>query len=1238
MDCHRKSGSSLLKNITAIALSFIVSFVTYARVPRDSAVEISATISRSPAKITLSWTPVPNESATYRVDRLANDEWQEVQNSSSTSYEDSNVAIGTKYEYRVVKTVSDYTGYGYISAGIDIPPVHDRGTIILVISDDMVSGLSSEISRLEGDLVGDGWTVRKHAVSTSLAPIKVRDIINSDFQDSPSRVTNVFLIGNVPIVYSGYLNPPPDGHQGAQQGHEGAWPADVFYANLDQACYRPWSDLLDFGAGGGYGRSNNAGDGKYDPSVMLADLEIGRVDLRNMTSFAPATHEDLLRRYLNKNHKFRHGILSVTRRALVDDNWGLFPPALPFGANAWQNFGPLLGSAQVSAGDWFGTNDYLWGYGAGPGWFTGASGVGNTIDFATNQSRVVFAMLFGSYFGDWDSEDNFLRAPLCSSDSAGESSYGLAAAWTGFPFWFFHHMALGNTIGYSTKVTQNNFDKYASLIHLQEIHIALMGDPSLRMHVVSPVSTGSVNRGTSPMSVQWTAPSPTPSGFIGYYVYRAATPLGPFSLAGSTPVSGTSYTLPNNEPANQTYMVRVAVLESTPSGTYTNLSEGVIMAPTANISPIMVDQPVARTVIAGSALSLTARAWGNPAPTYQWYKNGSAISGATGPDYLVASSSSGDAGSYAVTASNSGGSASSTAASITIAAQTTANADNYTIDEGTTTDFNVLSNDSGSPLSIMWHTDPIYTPPLNAFYSGCTVNIVNNLAHFVARPGFFGSTCFRYGICDGIAPANAVVTVTVQDTSIDPGAPFARHSLQKFGLQGVGLSSLSLYGYSRELADHTWEVTSPDAYGVNHDSAWFEHMSLVGDFSIAVRVRSVTEFDSMFPSPTISEPDLIPGVGGIMIRDGITVLPGSFHSDRFLRIGFSSHGKLEFGSRTTANGDFNQTELSSPALSTPNVWLGMQRVGNTLTMYASSDGQSWQQISSSQTFTDLPEALEAGLFCTSGDFEQTRAVFSDFQPFRLVSPARLGNGSFQFDVVGGAPSGTVYVDYSSDLQNWSSLGTVTLGSGGTATVTDSSASSASRRFYRAKSGFLRSPNTVGFYSKSIPAGMNYVGNQIKEADTTLEALFPSPSGYATSYKPVGNTFEIGSFDTEVGWDPPGLTLKFGEATYFENNSTSFVNYFVGELMGGVYSVSIPGGQNAYVTPYLPKAGGLQTVLEFTPTADDTVYITRGGTTYISAYDSEIGWDPAEPQVQVGDAMIIQTSTTKTWTQHFKLWP
>jgi hypothetical protein len=68
-------------------------------------------------------------------------------------------------------------------------------------------------------------------------------------------------------------------------------------------------------------------------------------------------------------------------------------------------------------------------------------------------------------------------------------------------------------------------------------------------------------------------------------------------------------------------------------------------------------------------------ATGSGTLTYQWYKDSSAISGATSASYTISSAASGDAGSYYVVVTNSAGSTTSSTATLTISSTTTASCD-----------------------------------------------------------------------------------------------------------------------------------------------------------------------------------------------------------------------------------------------------------------------------------------------------------------------------------------------------------------------------------------------------------------------------------------------------------------------------------------------------------------------------------------------------------------------------------
>ncbi len=112
-----------------------------------------------------------------------------------------------------------------------------------------------------------------------------------------------------------------------------------------------------------------------------------------------------------------------------------------------------------------------------------------------------------------------------------------------------------------------------------------------------------------------------------------------------------------------------------PTGVAVNAAGTVYVADTDNstiravvvyVAPTISGQPQSQTVTAGTNVQFSVTASGQPAPTYQWSFNGSAISGATGATLSLSSVQTSDAGNYAVTVSNAGGSATSSTAVLTV--------------------------------------------------------------------------------------------------------------------------------------------------------------------------------------------------------------------------------------------------------------------------------------------------------------------------------------------------------------------------------------------------------------------------------------------------------------------------------------------------------------------------------------------------------------------------------------------
>ncbi len=571
-----------------------------AQSPKEASVELWAKVQTAAPSVTLNW--ITSAIATsYDVAKKlkTTTSWTTIVaglSGTATSYVDNSVVVGGNYEYRVIKYAPTltYNGYGYINVGIETPVVENRGKLLLVIANNLTLALAPEIKRLQDDLEGDGWEVLTSNVSTTMAVTALKTMINATYNLDPLNTKALFFLGHIPVAYSGNFG--PDAHP----DHQGAWPTDSYYAEMTGS----WTDASVNQTTVSPRNINIPGDGKFDQSSSgIVELQVGRVDLSSMPAFT-LTETQLTKNYLDKDHDYRKKVFTPIKRAVIDDNFG-WMSGEAFASSGYKNFASLVTPTNVIAGDYFTTMaagaSYQWSYGCGGGSFTSCSGVGNTTNFTTSNLGGVFTILFGSYFGDWDIANNFLRAPLCQGKT-------LTNVWSGRPHWALHHMGLGENIGYSTRITQNNTGTYYYSYAQNFIGIALMGDPTLRNDVVAPVSNVVATRIGNNCNISWSASTQT--NVLGYNIYMKNDTNKTYVKINPALITGTTYTnLCLVYPGIYKYMVRALVLENVPSGTYYNMSEGI--ADTAmNTMNLAIHGNAGIQTQVGSAVNFTASAIG----------------------------------------------------------------------------------------------------------------------------------------------------------------------------------------------------------------------------------------------------------------------------------------------------------------------------------------------------------------------------------------------------------------------------------------------------------------------------------------------------------------------------------------------------------------------------------------------------------------------------------------------------
>ncbi len=534
-----------------------------AQVPADLAVPVTAVVQADPPTISLKW-PTNNTAVSYVIYKKTPNAttWGAAIATlpgSATGYDDANVVTDSLYEYRVVRNGQGISATGYLLAGINYIGSTYRGRCLVVIDTTATTGIDFEVQRLLEDISGDGWAVETIAVAATDPVQYVKDLIKTFYQ-TYSDLKAIFLLGHVPVPYSGNLN--PDGHP----DHLGAWPFDAWYGDMDGS----YTDhIVNNTTATRQQNWNVPGDGKFDQSAIAGNIElmVGRADMANLPAFGLSENQ-LLQRYLDKNHGYRNALFTPKARALIDDHFGYFGGEA-FAAVGWRNFPPLVHDSIVAA-DYLSEltqQSFLWSYGCGPGSYTAASGVGTTYDFAADTLLTVFTFLFGSYFGDWDSDDNFLRAPLAAA------GFCLANAWAGRPFWYVHYMAMGLPLGYSFLKTVNNSSTYLPNLAAKWIHIALMGDPTLRLHYRPPCAWVKATFVPDSGFTQIIWPAAPDSLVMGYYVFRSADRFGVYQPVSAL-ITDTFFVDENPPVGTQWYMVRAATNQTTPSGSWLNLSTG----------------------------------------------------------------------------------------------------------------------------------------------------------------------------------------------------------------------------------------------------------------------------------------------------------------------------------------------------------------------------------------------------------------------------------------------------------------------------------------------------------------------------------------------------------------------------------------------------------------------------------------------------------------------------------------
>ena len=257
-------------------------------------------------------------------------------------------------------------------------------------------------------------------------------------------------------------------------------------------------------------------------------------------------------------------------------------------------------------------------------------------------------------------------------------------------------------------------------------------------------------------------------------------------------------------------------------------------------------------------------------------------------------------------------------------------------------------------------------------------------------------------------------------------------------------------------------------------------------------------------------------------------------------------------------------------------------------------------------------------------------------------PDAIGEYRFDFDIYG-PPGQSCQVEVAADLTNWVSLASISLESWGGRLVAETSVAA---RFYRAKYGAHRSLNAVGFAVVTSPPSpaQILIANPFNTPDNTVQGVLANvPEGCGLlKWDGATQSYQTNLF-SQGRWSNVTMTWRPGEGAFFSNSLAQPVLLLLtGEILQGDLSNSVPAGQSIR-SSMVPQGGSIQQALGYIPQGLDTVYLyTSPGWQIYTFDDVDQQWVlngvPAEPVLELGEAVFINSQSAKFWRRRFFVWP
>jgi pectate lyase/pectin methylesterase-like acyl-CoA thioesterase len=282
----------------------------------------------------------------------------------------------------------------------------------------------------------------------------------------------------------------------------------------------------------------------------------------------------------------------------------------------------------------------------------------------------------------------------------------------------------------------------------------IMQQPQLQTAVIGDVATFMVTAtGAEPLAYQWLKDGMPIAGATGTTITRTGLQLSDAGFYSVTISNGI--------------------------GSVTSAPALLTVRATLIVSPVtIVTQPMSRTAFAGDTVSFSVTAQGVPPPSYQWFKGGAPIAGATAATLTLTNVQLNSAGSYSVTVTNTSGSVTSNPATLTVFTRGNLIAQqpqSQVVNIGETATFTVVANGAGA-INYQWRKN-------GADITGATDSTLT--LPNVQPTDTAVYTALVVSGSEAALSAPAILAVTSPATGLPPLTTFA---LEGFAMMGQGVT------------------------------------------------------------------------------------------------------------------------------------------------------------------------------------------------------------------------------------------------------------------------------------------------------------------------------------------------------------------------------------------------------------------------------------------------------------------